>query len=46
MEKNTLLENIKRIHQIIGIKPNILIESEINRIAENYVKYASWYEKD
>jgi carbonic anhydrase/acetyltransferase-like protein (isoleucine patch superfamily) len=23
-----------------------LIESEINRIAENYVKYASWYEKD
>lgn len=30
MEKNTLLENIKRIHQIIGIKPNILIESEIN----------------
>jgi carbonic anhydrase/acetyltransferase-like protein (isoleucine patch superfamily) len=23
-----------------------LIESEINRIAANYVKYASWYEKD
>ena len=23
-----------------------LIESEINRIAENYVKYANWYEKD
>lgn len=23
-----------------------LIESEINRIAENYVKYARWYEKD
>lgn len=30
MKKNTLLESIKRIHQIIGIKPNILIESEIN----------------
>ncbi len=30
MEKNTLIENIKRIHQIIGIEPNILIESEIN----------------
>lgn len=27
------------------VSPN-LIESEINRIAENYVKYASWYEKD
>jgi carbonic anhydrase/acetyltransferase-like protein (isoleucine patch superfamily) len=23
-----------------------LIESEINRIAANYVKYTSWYEKD
>lgn len=30
MKKNTLLESIKRMHQIIGIKPNILIESEIN----------------
>jgi hypothetical protein len=30
MKKNTLIESIKRMHQIIGIEPNILIESEIN----------------
>lgn len=30
MKKNTLLESIQRMHQIIGIKPDILMEEEIN----------------
>jgi hypothetical protein len=30
MKKQTLLESIKRMHQIIGIQPDILIETEIN----------------
>lgn len=30
MKKQTLLESIKRMHQIIGIQPDILLETEIN----------------
>jgi hypothetical protein len=33
MKKNTLLESIKRIHQIIGIEPKIVMESEISEMS-------------
>lgn len=53
MKKSTLVESIQRMHQIIGIKPNILIESEINEAnafategAKLFAKFFGSLEKD
>lgn len=54
MNNKVLLEDIKRIHQIIGISPSVILESEINEAnnpiategARIFSKFLSGLEKD